>query len=64
MEQSSRRAMLPKNGALWRGKTEQNLIACLSNPPFTAHYSPLCEQGLVPSEIPPPGAANPENNVS
>lgn len=64
MGQSSGRTMLPKNGALWRGETEQNPIACLSNPPFTAHYSPLCGQRLVPSEIPPPGAASPENNAS
>ena len=63
-EQVSERTRLPKNGTGRRGRTEQNLIAYLSTPPFAAHYSPPCGQQLGLSEILPSRTVNPGGNAS
>lgn len=64
MDQISERARLPKNGAVGRDRTEQNLIACPSTPPFITHNSHPCGQKLRPSDTLPPGTVGPGDSAS
>lgn len=64
MDQTSGRARLPKNGTVRRNRTEQNLIACPSAPPFIAHNSHPCGQKRRPSDTLRPGTVGPGDSAS